>query len=140
MRYTPVATQFGTVRGRDALTLEAVEVELYPHSLVLRGTANAGLFSQAPQRGSVPFHLEFHGLLGLRMEDVDFVDHEPLSVGSFLIVVESTWLAEIQRRDSGGKVSKDHQHYVVQTYDDVVQVIASSHRFLLGGEVRDSGD
>lgn len=126
--------------GRDALTLEAVNVELYPHSLVLRGHANASLFFQAPGRGSVPFQLELHELLGLRMEDVDFADHEPLSEGSFLVVVESRWLAEIQRRDFGGKVSKAHRHYLLQAYDDVVQVIASNHRFLLGAEVPDGDD
>jgi len=131
-----VKTLLGIVRGRDALILEQVLVSMTPRSLRLRGTVDLALCSgtrpstkDCEADAEVAFEIDCTDVLAFKFEELDFTDGSPFADSSIVEVTGSPWLDHMASLDSSDKVSKEHRHYEVQTYDDVVSVVCRSLTF-----------
>lgn len=110
-------TPVGILRGRDCIFLDRVDFSDGVSTLILRGELNralcsAGVDVEAP---FLPCTIRFDGVLALRVVELDSWDWTAES--SFDEVIESPWLTQL-----GGKITRDHRHFVVQTYDNVFDV------------------
>ena len=81
------------------------------------GGINGNLASEAAEK-FYQFTLTFFDVLAIKVFELDSWDYECES--SFDDVVESEW-----NKVLGGKVTSNHKHYQLQTYDDVIEVMAS---------------
>ncbi len=115
MRRRIVETPVGTLRGRDCVFLDSATFA-ETNTLVLRGTLNGDLCGQPSPGSDLPFVITFTGVLAVRMLELDCWGGSCSS--SFDEVLESRWIAEL-----GGKVTGRCRHFVLQTYDDVFDVV-----------------
>lgn len=131
--YRPIETPLGTLNGRDCIFLEGVSLLQHLNHLVLRCSVSELLCSK-PRSDvdvSVPTTITFRGVLALLMVELDSWDWSGES--SFDEVVDSEWV-----RSLGGKVTSAHRHFVVQTYDDVFQVVCEDYLITMDLDTPDS--
>ena len=117
-RFQPVETPLGIVNGRDGIYLDDIKLSDRTNRLTLKGVFNTALCSAADSQ-SVDFdgcRISFAGVLAFKVIELDSWDWN--SESSFDEILESDWIREL-----GGKVTPDHRHYLVQTYDDVIEVV-----------------
>jgi hypothetical protein len=123
-QYRPIETEHGFLAGRDCIFLDEISFQYRTNTVVLKGEVNGNLVSNPPEDGSrwIPYQLVFSGVLALKMLELDSWDFECAS--SFDEILDSEWMAAL-----GGKVTTDHKHLLVQTYDDVFELVCSSCEF-----------
>lgn len=125
--YSPVETSVGFLRGRDAVYLDALHYD--GSTLLLQGECNGRLASNTSARW-IGYALTFTGVLAFQVVELDSWEHrcsQPvLMESSFWEVIDSKWKARL-----GGKAQPVHRHIVIQTYDDVVEVICASFEFTI---------
>ena len=115
----PVESEIGVLRGRDCIYLDSVELREGTNVLVLRGEINGDLCSRQRPGELIPYRLTFRGVLAIRLVELDSWCFDCAS--SFDECVSSPWIREL-----GGKVTQAHRHFVVQTYDDVFDVVCET--------------
>ncbi len=113
--FQPVETPLGILYGRDAICLDRLDVDINQDTLTLQGDFNGRLASK-PVDGQVAYSLVFAGVLAFKVIELDSWDFN--SASSFDKVVNSEW-----RDDLGGKVDQSYKHYLIQTYDLVIDVV-----------------
>ena len=116
--YRPVETPLGIAKGRDAIYLDAIKWTQRTSRIILHGEFNAELCSDG-SRASTEFPrytITFSGVLAVKMIELDSWDGE--SESSFDQIIDSQWIKEL-----GGKVTSTHRHFLIQTYDDVIEVV-----------------
>lgn len=122
--YRPIETPIGTLFGRDAVYLDKFEYDL--HSVLrLSGEFNGKLGSK-PVDGFIDYLLIFSGVLAFKVIELDSWDFD--SASSFDEVVDSGWCKAL-----GGKITSAHKHYLFQTYDDVIEVVATKFTLTVDG-------
>ena len=85
--------------------------------LKLSGGFNGRLASK-PVNKSPEYLLTFSSVLAFKVIELDSWDYQCES--SFDEIVDSEWCKTL-----GGKITPFHKHYQVQTYDYVIEVVAS---------------
>lgn len=121
-KHVPVETKVGYLSGRDCIFLDKVLISEGQNTLTLKGDLNGNLCSK-PQAGiEIPYKLVFSGVLALKMIELDSWDGR--SESSFDEIKNSAWIKEL-----GGKVDRSHIHFLVQTYDEVFEVVCSRFKF-----------
>ena len=124
--YTPIETMVGLIKCRDAIFLDDLKFDYAKNSITLLGQLNGNLCSKNETgQQYIDYSLTFTGLLGLQMIELDFSLYAGQS--SFDMVENSKWLAHMHENDSASKVTAQHQHYLLMTYDDVFDVICASY-------------
>jgi hypothetical protein len=120
-----VVTDVGILKGRDTFFVEEVDLRLYPSTLSIAGLLNGNHASDNRLGGDLIYHVTFESVLALQMIELDswWGNGAAESVSCFDQVIHSSWIAGL-----GGKVTAAHQHYVLQTYDDVFAVICKAMR------------
>ena len=116
MRTRPLHTRVGQLRGRDCIYLDSVTLSDEVRVLILRGEINGDLCERRMSAAFLPFEARFSGVLAVRIVELD--SWSPTGGTSFDEILESPWIAEL-----GGKITDQHRHFTVQTYDDVFDVI-----------------
>lgn len=120
--FNPIETAVGHLKGRDAIYLERFEYD--PHGFLrLTGEINGALASK-PVNGFVRYSLTFSKVLAFKVVDLDSAPVKGSS--SFNEVVNSEW-----GKTLGGKITPAHKHYWIQTYDDVIEVMATKFNLSL---------
>jgi len=117
----PIKTEIGFLKGRDAIYLDKFDVAIQPATLELEGSFNGKLASK-PTNEWIDYSIIFSGVLAFKVIELDLWDFS--SASSFDEVINSEWRSKLN-----GKVSPENKHYLIQTYDYVVEVICE--RFLL---------
>jgi hypothetical protein len=117
--YQPVETQFGILQGRDTIFVDAVSLTLSPGQLTLSGTINGSNASHNPTLQDFHYTFIFHQVLALKVIELDSWNW--VSPSCFAQIINSQWLAQLK-----GKVTPDYQHYLLQTYDDVFDIVCLS--------------
>ncbi len=112
--FQPVETPIGILKGRDAIFLDKLEVDIQQGTLMLEGSFNGRLASKPVD--DVSYALAFSGVLAFKVVELDSWDYN--AVSSFDEVLNSEWLTQL-----GGKVDQSYKHYLIQTYDDVIDVV-----------------
>jgi hypothetical protein len=68
--------------------------------------------------------LTFRGILALKIIELDSWRWDGQIVSSFFEIQESSWIQELE-----GKVTTEHKHYLVITYDDVFEIVCDQFEF-----------
>ena len=124
-KYNPIKTPLGIANGRDAIYLDNVAFSNRTNTLTLDLGLNIALCSDSHD-DEIDFsscQLRFNGVLATLQKELDSWDWE--SESSFDEILESSWIMEL-----GGKVTSRHKHYLLQTYDDVFEVVCENYEFL----------
>lgn len=114
--------ELGCIRGRDALFLRQVHFVNRTTTLILEGAINTRLCSKFDSTAEYDYRLRFINVLAMQMIELD--SWHCSSQSSFDEVVDSDW-----KRQLGGKVTNEDRHFVVQTYDDVFEVVCEHFDF-----------
>lgn len=118
-RNIPIITPYGILSGRDCVYLDDVKFENRTNTLLLEGSISGNLCG-IPQDADLQYILQFRGVLALNMIELDSWNWK--SASSFDEIRESDWISSL-----GGKVTLDHRHFFLQTYDDIFQVVCLSY-------------
>ncbi|MCP5098122.1 MAG: hypothetical protein GY943_21450 [Chloroflexi bacterium] len=118
-KFQPIQTRLGTIYGRDAIFLDELDVEIRSGFIKLSGSLNGKLCSKASAHW-YNYELVFSNILAFKVIELDSWNFS-YSVSSFDEIINSMWIQEL-----GGKVKPSHKHYLVQTYDDVIEVVCKS--------------
>ncbi len=130
---TIVQTAIGTLWGRDCIFLDRLSMP-DTSTLVLKGTINTGIVrqfvppEQMPTSEELPYVLRFNGVLATHILELDTWQSQHDSEdnafmgSSFEELVDSRWLSSL-----AGKVTPNHRHFAVLTYDDVIDVICRDY-------------
>lgn len=121
-KYISIQTEIGTLRGRDCIYLDEVRIQDGQNTLVLIGVINGDLCSKQQLGVEIPYELKFTGVLALKMVELDSWDC--VSESSFDEIKNSTWLQTLD-----GKVKSHHRHFLIQTYDEVFEVVCCRYEF-----------
>jgi hypothetical protein len=124
--FHPIETTLGVLSGRDALFLDQIEMDIQQGVLQLKGTINGALLAKSLNR-DIAYVLTFFGVLALQLIELDSWDN--CATSSFDEVWHSRWQVQL-----GGKVTPDHRHYLVQTYDDVIEVVCQRFDLMIEDE------
>lgn len=119
--FKPIETPLGFVSGRDGIYLELVEFKDLTSTVVLDCSFNTNLCSASPQDNGQfqSCKITFKGVLAIQIIELDSWDCE--SETSFDEIVDSGWIKML-----GGKVTQAHRHFLLQTYDDVFEIVCNS--------------
>ena len=128
-QFSALRTPLGHINGRDGIFLDQVVFRGDTSTLVLVASLNASLCSDA--KGNVidfvGCKFAFTGVLALKMVELDSWDGRCESC--FDEVLDSQWVKEL-----GGKVTPFHRHLLIQTYDDVIEVVCQDFSVELAQE------
>ena len=125
-KFKVIKTPLGIVEGRDGIYLDEVIYKDRTNKVILRGSLN-GCLCDKGDKDKVEFsdfELVFNGVLASKIIELDSWDWD--STSSFDEVIESDWI-----KDLGGKVTSKNRHFLVQTYDDVIEVVCDSFELKL---------
>jgi hypothetical protein len=114
--FRPIETSIGILKGRDAIYLDTFDFELHG-VLKLGGEINGNLASSSIDR-FIRYSIIFSDVIVFKVIELDSWDYQFDS--SFDEVIDSEWCKTL-----GGKITPDHKHYQVQTYDYVIEIVAS---------------
>lgn len=136
--YIPVETDAGTIAGRDAIILDSIRLP-DERKLVLTGSLNSDLCDGLTQIDhSVNFKLSFGGVVWLKLTELDFADAEssencdiPYRESCFVISQNSELVVSFRDADHSSKITDNHKHYVLATYDTVFELIANEFKMKL---------
>ena len=127
---TPVETNAGIISGRDAIFLDELHFSYRTKTVEFTGELNSALCSNVDQDSKfVPYQLQFRDVLAFRMIDLDFESDESTCQSSFDVLENSSYVQALLDADHSGKVKVDHRHFVLATYDDVFEIIATGFTF-----------
>lgn len=127
-RVQPIKTAYGSMRGRDAIHLDSIQFENGTNALRLCGEINGRLCEDAPPGDWIPYTLVFDDVLVSHVTELDTWESQNdwYNESSFDEIIESKWISSMN-----GKVSPEHRHFILKTYDDVIEVICRDFNFAL---------
>lgn len=122
-KYVPIETDLGFLYGRDCIYLNKT---VYGHNLILEGKINGNLCGKEQRDRFIPYRLTFKGVLAVTIVELDSMYHSDSwnAESCFDEINNSSWIKNL-----GGKVTSEHKHFSLQTYDDVFEVVCESYDF-----------
>lgn len=123
MEIKAIETELGIIAGRNAIYLDHLNTGLYPLTLELSGAISRNLCSiQSRPERFIKYRLRFHNVVSYTCCELDnFLQSRYLK--SSLNEVQDSEL--VNQRN----LVATHRHYIVATYDHVLEVVASSYEF-----------
>jgi hypothetical protein len=120
-RLQPIETVVGFLSGRDAIFLDEFAYDTH-HQLTLRGSFN-GVVGSRPLDEEIDYEMTFSDVLAFTVVELESSRvYEFEETFSFAEVIGSGWLPRLA---AGDKFTPEHRHYLVQTYDDLVEIVAT---------------
>jgi hypothetical protein len=117
-----IHTEVGVLNGRDAIFLDSVEYKF--GTLRLEGHFNANLASAYQGREEdIPYILVFTGVMYYAAWELDLYPNDR-DIESSFDKVENSPLLKTLKNDGSEKMTDQHQHFVLSTYDDVYEIVA----------------
>ena len=125
----PIETEYGTLNGRDSIFLDEISLTNRTNHLHLNGEFNGSLCSKPTFEKWIPYELTFEWVLASKITELDTWEsmRNWYNETSFDEIAGSDWL-----KDLGGKITPEYKHYIILTYDDVVEVVCKSYNLVLG--------
>jgi hypothetical protein len=121
-KYVAIKTELGELNGRDCIYLDHFKVTDGTCKITLTGEINGDLCEKRRSDKFIPYKLIFLRVMAHKVIELDSWDGR--SESSFDEVRESDWISSL-----GGKVTNKHRHFLVQTYDDVIEVVCEDFKF-----------
>ncbi len=124
MKNIPVETEVGIIAGRNAIYLDTLDWNYRRAEVKFTGQFTASLCSGYQGDAYwLDYQLVFQGVISFKMVELDFDESETAS--SFDRVNDSSWLRKCKEWDDADKLTPAHQHYILTSYDDVFEFLAS---------------
>jgi hypothetical protein len=120
--FDAIGTQFGTFRGRDCVYLDEFHRDEIACTVTLRGEVNGHLCHPPLSGRWAGYSLRFFGVIACEHTEIDAWTWR--SNSCFDRAIGSAWLASF-----GDAVAATHTHFLIQTYDDVYDIIAERFEF-----------
>jgi len=114
--------EIGGIWGRDVIYLDKIEFD-GTRTVKLVGDLNGSLCENLMDSKFIPFELTFTGLLEFKTIELDFYSGLDY-ISSFVKVKDSKRLKEFSKSSQSFKLKESHEHYIIYTYDDVIEVVA----------------
>lgn len=132
-KYKAINTPLGELYGRDCIYLNNVNYNYKQRVLILKGFINNYVSDKTLLDAKFSkYILTFTDVLALKVleldsweEIMDYDDYMNVE-SSFDEVLNSSWIKKL-----GGKVTSNYHHYLIQTYDDVFEVVCLNYQFQL---------
>ncbi len=122
-QHIPCETVVGNIAGRDAIFLD--DVSYTGGVLILRGDITSSLCSHFEGDAKwISYKLTFWRVIAVQIVEIDLSDWEGRP--SFIEIHGSSWLTQFRQKDTTDRMSLQHKHFRVMTYDDVFDIIATS--------------
>lgn len=92
------------------------------------GKFNGSLFSIPAEEKWIPYELTFEWVLASKITELDTWESQQnwYNESSFDEVIDSEWLKSLSRNRK-----LEHKHFIILTYDDVIEVICKSFNLVL---------
>ncbi|VAW69038.1 hypothetical protein MNBD_GAMMA10-2425 [hydrothermal vent metagenome] len=122
----PVITKYGVLNGRDAIYLDEISFSNGTDNTHIKGEFSLSLCSKSAKEKWLPYELTFERVLVIKVTELDTWESQQnwYNKSSFDLIKNSEWLSKLS-----GKKTQEHKHFIMLTYDDVIEVICES--FLL---------
>ncbi|MGB1040865.1 MAG: hypothetical protein ACPGVD_08335 [Flavobacteriales bacterium] len=124
-----IVSELGKIWGRDAIFLDSIEF-IETHTVKLKGEFNGALCEKIKENKFIPYEISFKELLEFRMVELDFF-RDGKYTSSFEEIINSTRIKEFSENLEQTKLKANHKHFLFHTYDDIIQIIASSFELKL---------
>ena len=118
-----IVTQVGIIDGRDSIYLD--EVEFTVNELIFKGKINGNSCTNNYfKKEWIKYTLKFYNTLYFDCVELDFNKIENQFASSFDLVTNSEIIKSFQNQSK--KLTEQHSHYGLFTYDYIFQIIAKS--------------
>ncbi|MCG7406565.1 hypothetical protein MH117_03980 [Paenibacillus sp. ACRRX] len=136
MEITPIKTQYGSLEGRDCIFLDDVNYKYNERKVELTGEISGSLASEGEEDTWISYTMVFSNIQYFKMVGLDLsYDHFDLDYSettSFFEMTNSN-LLEIVLKTMGVQ----SRHFIVETYDDVFEIVADQYEIKFGDITRD---
>ena len=118
-------------KGRCTFTTSEFPSEFNgTHSVKLIGDFNGSLCENVENEKWISYELTFKGILEFKMTELDFFSDTEYT-SSFEKVIDSDKINGFAKSSQNFKLKDSHEHYIFQTYDDVIELVASDFELKL---------
>ncbi|SHK35408.1 hypothetical protein SAMN02745163_03660 [Clostridium cavendishii DSM 21758] len=128
IEFKPIETELGVIKGRDSIYLDEINYDYVNKKVELLGEINGELCENRNDK-FIKYSLEFKGVYIFNMVELDLsykLVGNDFSVASFLEIECSEKLNHAEKIRN-----QKLKSFLVQTYDDVFEVICESYNFKL---------
>jgi hypothetical protein len=117
-----IHTEVGVLNGRDVIFLDSVEYNL--STLRFEGEFTASLASAYQgKEEDISYILVFTGVMYYAAWELDLYPNDR-DIESSFDKVENSPLLKTLKNSGSEKMTDQHQHFVLSTYDDVYEIVA----------------
>ncbi|MDR1198127.1 MAG: hypothetical protein LBK94_03820 [Prevotellaceae bacterium] len=125
MEIEPIITNIGIISGRDAIFLDLVEHK--NNVLTFHGEINSDLLNikDIGNDDFVKYTLNFYDVIFYQCYELDLYNLNLLK-SSFDSIKKSKLIEELNSRNTE-KITNEHKHYRLATYDYIYEIISSKY-------------
>lgn len=136
MKYQAIKTEaVGVISGRDAIYLdEFKQIFDSKYNCIFKGEFNSILTEITSGKDFIPYTFSFSDVIYFQCCELDLYINEKKLDSSFDLVCNSSLIQELKNGSISSKISEDHKHYVLQTYDYVFDIIAKDYKLVIENE------
>ncbi|OTQ74410.1 MULTISPECIES: hypothetical protein [unclassified Gilliamella] len=136
MKYQAIKTEaVGVISGRDAIYLdEFKQIFDSKYNCIFKGEFNSILTEITSGKDFIPYTFSFSDVIYYQCCELDLYINEKKLDSSFDLVCNSSLIQELKNGSISSKISEDHKHYVLQTYDYVFDIIAKDYKLVIENE------
>lgn len=116
-----INTDLGIIKGRDGIFLDQIIFHLETH-VTLTGEFCIG-------DEDIKFEMNFRGVIFFSAIELDFDQRNQME--SLALIENSNKIREFKRLDHSSKISKEHKHFYVRTYDSVFEIVSDKFELSL---------
>ena len=136
MKYQAIKTEaVGVISGRDAIYLdEFKQIFDSKYNCIFKGEFSSSLTGINSDKHFIPYIFSFSDVIYYQCCELDLYINEKKLDSSFDLVCNSSLIQELKNGSISSKISEDHKHYVLQTYDYIFDIIAKDYKLVIENE------
>ena len=136
MEYRAIKTkEIGIIYGRDAIYLDEFrQIFGTEYCCIFKGEFSSSLTDINSDKHFIPYIFSFSDVIYYQCCELDLYINEKKLDSSFDLVCNSSLIQELKNGSISSKISEDHKHYVLQTYDYIFDIIAKDYKLVIGNE------
>ena len=127
MKFKAIDTPVGIVAGRNAIYLDSIDYNYDARTVSFSGQFDAGLCrGYKGDKAWIDYTISYRSVIYFRQVELDHYSPDTLNeiTSSIDENTGSELLAALKEIEKGNKISPDHKHYLLATYDDIFDVVA----------------
>jgi len=124
LKIEPINTEVGIIKGRDGIFLDKMEHNGF--EIIFYGELAENVFNSFGGK-DLKYKLIFKDIVFYKCYELDIYPIENLLESSFDLVKNSELLKKLKSRDDQNKIQENHKHYILGTYDNIFEIIATEY-------------